>query len=109
MAAVSPSRLCITAPEFTPVGANLASSYARTGAASMTPTQENGTPSTVSRGAVSPSDWSLIKAMSNNTAKAMTAIALVCLPVSISGGAVDATTADGSISGGGIASTMADN
>jgi hypothetical protein len=109
MAAASPGSLCISAPEFTPVGANLASSYARMGAASTTPTRENGTPSTVSRGAVSPSDQPSIKAMSDDTARAMIAIALVGPPVLISGGAVDATTADGSISGGAIASTTADD
>jgi hypothetical protein len=109
MAAASPGSLRIMAPKFTPVGVNLASTYARMGAASTTPTRENGTPLTVSRGAVSPSDWPLIKAMSNNTAGAMMAIASVGPPVSISGGGVDATTADGLISGGAIASMTADN
>jgi hypothetical protein len=50
MAAASPGSLRITAPKFTPVGANLASSYTRTGAASTTPTWKNGTPLTISRG-----------------------------------------------------------
>jgi hypothetical protein len=109
MAAASPGSLRVTAPEFAPVGSNLASSYARTGAASTTRTRENGTPSTVSRGAVSPSDRPSIKAMSDDTAGAMMAIAFVGPPVLISGGAVDATTADGSISGGAIASTTADD
>ncbi len=77
MAAASPGSLRIMAPKFTPVGANHSSSYARIGAASMASTWENGTPLNVSRGAVSLSDWPLIKAMSNDTARAMMAIALV--------------------------------
>jgi hypothetical protein len=104
----SPDCLRIIAPKFTPVGANLASSYARMGAASTTPTWENGTPLTVSRGAVSPLVRPTIKAMSDDNAGAMMAIALVGPPVSISGRAVDATTMEGLISGGAIASKTAD-
>jgi hypothetical protein len=58
---------------------------------------------------VSPSDRPLIKTMSDNTARAMMAIASVSPPVSISGRGVDAMIMDGSISGGAIASTTADD
>jgi hypothetical protein len=86
MAAASPGGLCIMEPKFTPVGVNLAGNYARAGAANRSPTWGDGTPLTVGRGAVSPSDRSLRVAMSNNTAKATMAVASVCLPVLMSWG-----------------------